>query len=491
MIVAVYSMNLIKLITSVSISLFFLQNAQPALAVEPAAAPAAPAAADAGTAQTSRPVRDKWAVIIGLTEFRNAKIPRLQFATEDAKAFYQYLTQEANFAPDHVRLLYNEKATQRRVKSELGNKLLTRMVKPDDLVVIFVSTHGSPAHMDAVEHKNYLVVYDSDPDDLYSTGIDMQEVLSIIKHRVQSDRVVLILDACHSGGVDPNAKGIMRVGNFSADALLEGSGKMVICSSEPEEQSWESKRYRNGVFTRNLLDGLRANGGTTSMSDAFKTAQEKIQDEVRQDHPGASQNPVMRSKWSGKDLILAVKPSAPEKLPPTVLSDLEPDSLGRGGLMVEDQNSAPLIGASKVIGTSAGGARLGVQEPTPEAWDGKVTVDHLCNIGKVTIHSPKEQKDALDSAFKLKATFFNDPQYKYPVALIRLQMYKASNNEGQVWSANRELQELLVDNPGCWQAYLARAYCFHKLKQEGQAQDFLRQAREHNPLLPEHMEFAD
>lgn len=439
-------------------------------------------------ADSVRPVRDKWAVIIGITEFANSKVPRLQYATEDAKSFYQYLTQEANFAPDHVRLLYNERATQRRIKSELGNKLLTRMVKPDDLVVIFVSTHGSPAQMDSVEHKNYLVAYDSDPDDLYSTGIDMQEILSIIKHRVLSDRLLLILDACHSGGVDPNAKGIARVGNFDANTLVEGSGKMVICSSQPEEQSWESKRYRNGVFTRNLLDGLRSNGNNTTLNDAFKSAQDKIQDEVRQDHPGATQTPVLRSKWTGKELVLAVKPAQPEKLPPTVLADLEPDSLGRGGLIVDD--SSTLIATSRP--SKSIGGRLGPAEPPADEWDGKVGVDYLCKIAKVQRHKTAgELKSDLDGAFKLKAAFFNDPQYKYPVAAVRLQIGALRGDDSQFQPANRELQELLVDNPGYWQAYLARAYCFHKMKQEGQAQDFLRQAREHNPLLPEHMTFED
>ncbi len=433
-------------------------------------------------ADTARPVRDKWAVVIGLTQFANPKIPRLQYATEDAKAFYEYLTKEANFAPDHVRLLFNDKATQRRVRSELGNKLLTRMVKPDDLVVIFISTHGSPSQMDAVEHKNYVVTYDSDPDDLYSTGIDMQEILGIIKHRVASDRVLLVLDACHSGGVDPNAKGMMRVGNFDANSLVEGSGKMVICSSAPEEQSWESKRYRNGVFTRHLLDGLRTNGPNTSLADAFKKAQDKISDEVKQDHPGVTQTPVLRSKWTGKELILAVKPALPEPLPPTVLSDLEPDSLGRGGMIVQE-NQIAMINPSKSVALSAPSAQQ--LAAAANAWDGKLNLEYLCKVTKVPQYkTEKEMKDALQSAFKMKDANFNDPQYKIPVAIIRLQM-------GSISPANRELQELLVDNPGCWQAYLARAYCFHKMKQAGEAQDFLRQSQFRNPTLPATIEFAD
>lgn len=453
-----------------------------AIAQAPTALPVGAAEVANALADPARPVRDKWAVVIGLTQFANPKIPRLQYSTEDAKAFYDYLTKEANFAPDHVRLLFNEKATQRRVRSELGNKLLTRMVKPDDLVVIFISTHGSPSQMDAVEHKNYVVTYDSDPDDLYSTGIDMQEILGIIKHRVASDRVLLVLDACHSGGVDPNAKGMMRVGNFDTNSLVEGSGKMVICSSAPEEQSWESKRYRNGVFTRHLLDGLRTNGSRTSLSDAFKNAQDKISDEVKQDHPGVTQTPVLRSKWTGKELILAVKPALSEPLPPTVLADLEPDSLGRGGMVVQE-NQLAMINPSKSVAFSApSGQQL---TAAANAWDGKLNLEYLCKVTKVPQYkTEKELKDALQSAFKMKDANFNDPQYKIPVAIIRLQM-------GSISPANRELQELLIDNPGCWQAYLARAYCFHKMKQAGEAQDFLRQSQFRNPTLPATIEFAD
>lgn len=437
---------------------------------------------EAAMSDASRPVRDKWAVVVGLTQFANPKIPRLRYATEDAKAFYQYLTKEANFAPDHVRLLLNDKATQRRVRSELGNKLLTRMVKPDDLVVIYISSHGSPSQMDAIEHKNYVVTYDSDPDDLYSTSIDMQEILGIIKHRVASDRVLLILDACHSGGVDPNAKGMMRAGNFDASTLAEGSGKMVICSSEPEEQSWESKRYSNGVFTKHLLEGLRAKGTSTPLTDAFKQAQEKISDEVKQDHPGLTQTPVLRSKWTGRDLVLGVKPSQPEPLPPTVLADLEPDSLGRGGLIVPD-NQIAMVVPTRGIETSAPSAEK--LQVAADAWDGKLNLDYLCKITKVPMYkTEKDMKTALQSAFAMKDAHFNDPQYKIPVAIIRLQM-------GSIGAANRELQELLVDNPGCWQAYLARAYCFHKLNQAGEAQDFLRQSQFRNPTLPSSIEFAD
>jgi hypothetical protein len=191
---------------------------------------------------------------------------------------------------------------------------------------------------------------------------------------------------------------------------------------------------------------------------------------------------VLRSKWTGKDLILAIKPTQPESLPPTVLADLEPDSLGRGGMVVPD-NQVAMIDPSKSVASIA--PSNDAIKAAADAWDGKLNLAYLCKITRVPQYrTEKEMKDALQSAFALKDANFNDPQYKIPVAIIRMQM-------GTIPAANRELQELLVDNPGCWQAYLARAYCFHKLKQTGEAQDFVRQSQFRNPTLPATIVFAD
>ena len=113
-------------------------------------------------ADINRPVRDKWALVIGIGEFANPKIPRLKYATKDARDFYDYLVKDAHFAPDHVRMLLDKDANQRRILSEFGSKFLARVVKPDDVVVIFFCTHGSPSQMDLIG-LSFLVAYDSDP----------------------------------------------------------------------------------------------------------------------------------------------------------------------------------------------------------------------------------------------------------------------------------------------------------------------------------------
>jgi hypothetical protein len=96
---------------------------------------------------TNRPVRDKWALIVGISNFQDSKL-NLKYPAKDAKDFNDYLLKEGHFAADHVKLLTNEQATRANILSELGDKWLPRVANPDDLVVIYISSHGSASDMD-------------------------------------------------------------------------------------------------------------------------------------------------------------------------------------------------------------------------------------------------------------------------------------------------------------------------------------------------------
>lgn len=258
------------------------------------------------------PVTDKWALIVGVSQFQKPEL-NLKYPAKDATDLYDYLTKEANFAPDHVRLLLNEKATKQNVIRELGDNFLPRLARPDDLVVIFISSHGSPSQAD-LEGLNYLVLYNTDPKSLYSTGLSLDELSSAIKHRIKAKRVVLIVDACHSAAMDIASKGITRQGNVDSKALLAGTGQLVICSSSPSEVSWESERYKNGVFTRQLIEALRVNSGKVPLKQAFEKLKKSVVEEVLYDRKEL-QTPVFSSKWSGDELILSTPPTSPRNVP--------------------------------------------------------------------------------------------------------------------------------------------------------------------------------
>jgi hypothetical protein len=252
------------------------------------------------------PIDDKWALVVGVSKFENSGID-LKYPAKDAKDFRDYLINEANFRPDHVKLLVNEEATKERVLTELGDKWLPKRAHPNDLVVVYLSTHGSPSSLDG-EGVNYLVMHNTDPQRLYATGLAVQDLAFALKSRVHAKRSVLIMDACHSGAADA-AKGLKRDGNVNLEAFPIGTGQMVICSSKPDQVSWESKRYDNGVFTAQLLKALRTNS-KNSLGDAFKTMQDNVESEVLKDR-GHVQTPVLKTRWQGRELILTIPPAKP------------------------------------------------------------------------------------------------------------------------------------------------------------------------------------
>lgn len=260
------------------------------------------------TTGPERPIADKWALVVGISKFQNPSI-NLKYAKKDAEDFATYLVSDAKFSADHVKLLTDERATRSTILSELGDKWLPRVVRPDDLVVIYFSTHGSPAALD-IGGVNYILAHDTDAEGLYASGIAMEDLMRIIKARIHSDRVVLVLDACHSGVATAEGKGLARPANVDASAIAQGTGQLVISSSEPDQVSWESKRYPNSVFTRCLIQALKKGGPNITLGDAFSSMKNMVENEVQQDR-GQQQVPILKSKWEGAGLRISAPPAAP------------------------------------------------------------------------------------------------------------------------------------------------------------------------------------
>ena len=254
-------------------------------------------------------VKDKWALVIGISKFANPK-HNLKYAAKDAQDFYNYLVTEGHFKKDHVLLLLNENATRRNIMEAFGDKFLPSVCMEGDMVTIYISTHGTPASKDAGK-RNYIVAYDTDVDSLYATGVDMDELYEGVKERVKTKRVLIVMDTCFSGAGVPGARGLDEPANFDAAQLALGSGHLVMTSSSPSERSWESKVTPNGVFTKYLIQNLRLTNGNV------KSSYEKLKDDVGWEVQNAfnqPQHPQIGGDWAGKGLILNAVPVSPRQV---------------------------------------------------------------------------------------------------------------------------------------------------------------------------------
>jgi hypothetical protein len=205
----------------------------------------------------------RWAVVIGLSQYRDPRVPTLQYADADAKAFYEFLRSDlagmGGFAPENVRILLNQSATFREIRVALFDFL--KGATEDDVVYIYFAGHGAP---DADRPEDlYLIPYDADAENLSGTGLPMADVYTAIK-RLYARQVVVITDACHSAGVGGQTGTRNLAMNQINSAFVEqmqfsSGGSVVFTASEASQYSKEGPQWGggHGVFTYYMLNALK------------------------------------------------------------------------------------------------------------------------------------------------------------------------------------------------------------------------------------------
>jgi uncharacterized caspase-like protein len=140
----------------------------------------------------------------------------------------------------------------------------------EDLAVVMFSGHGV-----TTKHGFYLLPYGVDirtQAEIEATAIPLAEFRAQVETLAAHGRVLLLLDACHSGAA--TADGAQLAAN--ADVLSEGlahlSNVTVLTSSKAQEVSHEDPKWGNGAFTKVVLaamggDADENHDGLISMSE--------------------------------------------------------------------------------------------------------------------------------------------------------------------------------------------------------------------------------
>ncbi len=205
--------------------------------------------------------KDAHAVVIGIDYRNRTDIPALNYAALDAKKVYDVLTdlRLAGVPKENAILLLNEKATRNEMIAAL------RKVRTwDGYVYVFFSGHGAPKTKGDKFVDAFLIPSDvliSDPEALEETAIAVSYLQELLD-KSKAKGALLALDACFSGGgksIIPKG-GKPLVGMLAVPDLIKPavSGKMVITSSAPNQQSWEDdSELKSGIFSHYLIEGLK------------------------------------------------------------------------------------------------------------------------------------------------------------------------------------------------------------------------------------------
>jgi hypothetical protein len=231
----------------------------------------------------------KFALVVGVSryKFHDGWVKDLTYADADARSVRDFLLEPrgGGFQPGDVSYLENEQATLAGVREELAR--LSGRAGTQDLVFIFIAAHGGPDRY-ALQDL-YFLLNDTKLADMPGTALPMKELRDALDMRVRAERVVVLIDTCHSAGLSgepaTGARGDdNNLINLYATKLFAEKGRAVIAGSDVNEPSWENRRWGggHGVFTWALLEGLR--GEADVNADQLITAGELfsyVSDRVR------------------------------------------------------------------------------------------------------------------------------------------------------------------------------------------------------------------
>ncbi len=272
------------------------------------------------------PIKNKYALIVGIGKFKYGKtsanprgIEPLQFTVRDAISFNQFLINQnfGAFRQENIIFLTDHNATRANIANALDK--IKNLAKEDDLVVVYLSSHGTPPDKYG---GVFIVAYDTEVmprERVWHTAVSEAMLRDFIEG-LQAKRLVMILDTCYSNGAYRSVPGFLPPGGKSLgagddegygissaygqrllgskDIVIEdipikttsskakgtesdGWGKVLIGASGAGEQSWESDKLNQSIFTYYFLDGLKRNNG--SIKNAFYHAKPLVTQRVKQE----------------------------------------------------------------------------------------------------------------------------------------------------------------------------------------------------------------
>lgn len=257
----------------------------------------------------------RYALVIGVSryKFHEGGLDDLAYAHADSRSIADFLRTRAGFKDADISYLENENATVENVRAAVD--LFLDRARENDLVFLFVASHGT---QDPFDPKNlYLVLHDSKVTNMSRTALKMTDLQTLFSTRLRAKRMVILIDACHSGGVDAaqmtSARQLERnennTFNVYAEKLFSGEGRALLTSSDINEISQEGKKWGggHGVFTWAILEGL--NGVADVNRDRVVTTGELfdfVSNKVREQTNGRQSPRALPG--TNRDFPLAVVP---------------------------------------------------------------------------------------------------------------------------------------------------------------------------------------
>ena len=249
-----------------------------------------------------------WLIAIGIDNYTHDWWIDLRFPTSDVRKLEAKLRSSTSHEMISTLILAG-KATLPHIRAAL-NDVATK-AHPHDLVIIYFSAHGTLVPTKNAELEQTIVLQNSTPDDIRSTGLGHAELRRMMD-RISARKKVLILATCHSGvgksRLTPEAQEL--VASQKGTTLSEVSeGALIFAAAAKGETAREDAKLGGDIYTHWFIEGLGVNDRNRDGAISALEAHDYARDRTWKWTNG-KQRPTIESKMIGDgDPILAGKPN--------------------------------------------------------------------------------------------------------------------------------------------------------------------------------------
>ena len=250
-----------------------------------------------------------WALIFAVGIYKNKPDADRPSMLEAADDLYDVLLASPQWQPDHIHVVKGEQATGKTLVQQL--RWLIQNVDEDDMVLVYLTTHGSPLKnanghpidlppKDEADGADEILVMYEGFDKWYAFIWD--DLLNFLLSLIKAKGLCLIVDSCYSGGFNDLPFGSCGLSDYSANDFVEGfaeelatQGRVVLMSSQENEVSYGSQFSEYLIYGLwGWADILFGNGdGTNSAEEAFECAEFWV-------NLGGQQHPTMLDLYPGE-----------------------------------------------------------------------------------------------------------------------------------------------------------------------------------------------
>jgi WD40 repeat protein len=226
----------------------------------------------------------------------------LPYALSSAKAIEELFTRRhANSSYANVRVwpgLYDQDATTTRIRETLNE--IAKEVSEQDVILLYLAGHGS---LSSGREMFYFGSYDAREPEIRETAISTALLAEVLR-KMQARRIVLIIDACESGGT---VEALSKIGEIKTKAQLHkvenitntvlsddrGIGVHIITATLPLAYAVQLKPDRSALAATliQLLEDSSIRPTVRNLIESLQT----VLPEISQKAVGFRQVPLSRS----------------------------------------------------------------------------------------------------------------------------------------------------------------------------------------------------